>query len=84
MHFTWPKVILDVTPNPTTVYRYQVYRSLLPYFQPGDQSSPLPQNQPTDLTYDDAGVMSSTTAYYYVLRAVNGVGPSATRSGPAV
>ena len=77
VHFTWPKVILDVTPNPTTVYRYQVYRSLLPYFQPGDQSSPLPQNQPTDLTYDDAGVMSSTTAYYYVLRAVNGVGPSA-------
>ena len=77
VHFTWPKVTLDTTPAATTVLRYQVYRSLLPYFEPGDQSSPLPLNQPTGLTYDDLGVVPSTTAYYYVLRAVNAVGPSA-------
>ena len=50
----------------------------MPYFEPGDQSSPLPLNQPTGLVYDDLGVVPSTTAYYYyVLRVVNAVGPSA-------
>ena len=33
--------------------------------------------QPTDSPYNDAGVMSSITSYYYVLRAANAVGPSA-------
>ena len=77
VHFEWPPVTKDVNNNDTTVYKYQVYRSLAPYFQPGDQSSPLPQNQPTGLEYDDVGVMLNTTAYYYVWRAANAVGPSA-------
>ena len=70
MHFTWPKVTLDTNTVTTTVLRYQVYRSLLPYFEPGDQSSLLPLNQPTGLTYDDLGVVPSTTAL--LLRAARG------------
>ena len=77
VRFTWPNVTLDTSPATTTVLRYQVYRSELPYFEPGDGSSPLPKDQPTALTYDDVGVMSSPTAYYYLWRAVNAVGPSA-------
>ena len=77
VRFTWPKVTLDTNNATTTVLRYQVYRSGLPYFEPGDGSSPLPLKQTTALTYDDLGVMLDPTAYYYVWRAVNAVGPSA-------
>ena len=76
LRFTWPKVTLDTNNATTTVLRYQVYRGGLPYFEPGDGTSLLPLDQPTVLTYDDVGVVPSTTAYYYVWRAVNAVGPS--------
>ena len=72
VRFTWPKVTLDTNNATTTVLRYQVYRSGLPYFEPGDGSSPLPKDQPTVSQYDDLGVVPSMTAYYYLWRGQRG------------
>ena len=77
VRLTWPKVTYNVNNRATTATKYQVYRSLQPYFTPGDASSPTPVAEVTATEYMDWGVINDPTAYYDVVRAVNVAGPSA-------
>ena len=74
---TWPQVTQDVDNHATTVLRYQAYRSLKPYFRPGDDSSALPDQQVTGLEYIRAGAIPLPDGEYFIVRAANAVGPSA-------
>jgi streptogramin lyase len=56
---------------------YQVWRSALPYFQPGDASSPTPVQESNATSYVHNGAFTSLTNYYYVVRSVTGGQPSA-------
>lgn len=55
--------------------KYQVFRSSLPYFKPGDWSSPLPLAEPTGASYPD-NVLTQVNVYFYVVKAVS-VAPEA-------
>jgi streptogramin lyase len=56
---------------------YQVWRSALPFFQPGDSSSPTPAQDSTATSYVHGGAFTSTSNYYYVVRSISGGQPSA-------
>ena len=76
VELTWLAVTKDVNNTDTVVTRYQVYRSLKPYFRPGDDSSLLPLAQVSELKYTDWGTIDALDGQFYVVRAVNAVGPS--------
>jgi hypothetical protein len=73
----WDPVTKDVNEADTVVTKYQVYRSLKPYFRPGDESSWLPLAQISETEFSDYGMIEDLNGLYYIVRAVNGVGPSA-------
>ena len=75
---TWLPVQKDKNGEFTWVINYQVFQSDQPYFDP--DPTPVTGNlvkEPTDPDYLHKGVMNSLTNYFYVVRAVNMVGPSA-------
>jgi hypothetical protein len=53
--------------------KYQVFRSSVPYFQPGDLTSTLLLPEPTASPYSDGGVLTQVNAYFYLLKTVNAV-----------
>jgi hypothetical protein len=73
----WAPVTKDVGNADTVVTKYQVYRSLKPYFRPGDDTSLLPLANVTATEFTDWGMINALDGHYYVVRAVNAVGPSA-------
>jgi hypothetical protein len=71
----WLAVTDDGQGHAVTVVRYEVWRSVKPYFVPGDASSPMPVGQPTTPGYSDTGAATDiTTNYAYIVRAVNQYG----------
>lgn len=60
---SWPAV--------TSASNYQVFRSSLPYFKPGDWPTRLPIAEPTGTSYPDTGALTSETPYFYVVKAVS-------------
>ena len=77
---TWDAVTVDMNNNPTTIDEYRVYGSSeTPYFTPSDPDdhllgTPEPET-PTEYTH--LGGSTGTTNWYYLVRAVNVIGPSA-------
>jgi hypothetical protein len=74
---TWEMITSDTLGNPETVYYYIVYRNTSPSFVPGTSDSIGYTVQP-DTTYTDAGALSTTSDYYYLVKAVD---VSRNRSG---
>ena len=70
---SWTQVSVDIYGAPVTVSSYRLWHSLLPYFAPGDASSPNPIYSGPNLTHTDAGVTANANNYFYV---VNAVGPN--------
>ena len=76
----WDAVTVDMNNNPTTIDEYRVYGSSeTPYFTPSDPDdhllgTPEPET-PTEYTH--LGGSTGTTNWYYLVRAVNVIGPSA-------
>jgi hypothetical protein len=68
----WNPVTQDINSNPTTITKYQVYGSQNPYFAP----SGTPLGEPTATEFTHGGGPTDTTNWYYVVRAVNVIGPS--------
>ncbi len=69
---TWNPVTQDINNNPTTISKYQLYGSQSPYFTP----SGTPLGEPTATEFTHGGGPTDTTNWYYVVRAVNVIGPS--------
>jgi hypothetical protein len=74
---SWTQVTTDIIGAPMTVSSYRLWRSLKPYFAPGDTSSPSPLYSGTNRAYTDAGVLANLNNYFYV---VNAVGPNSELS----
>lgn len=73
---SWPAV-------PSAV-KYQVFRSSLPYFKPGDWAGRSPWAEPTGTSYPDSGALTPATPYFYVVKAVSAApeaGPNSNRVG---
>ena len=68
----WGAVSLDMNGNTTTITKYQVYGSQDPYFT----SSGALLGEPTATTFPHTGGATGTTNWYYLVRAVDSVGPS--------
>ena len=62
----------DINNNPTTISKYQLYGSQSPYFTP----SGTLLGEPTATEFTHGGGPTDTTNWYYVVRAVNVIGPS--------
>lgn len=78
---TWPAVLLDIDGNPVVVTTYQVWRSEVPYFAPGDGSSPTPIAEVPTPGYLDPGVLADVTHnYFYIVRAGSSAGLSSSNS----
>ncbi len=63
---------------------YQVFRSSLPYFTPGDWSSPATFSEPADPWATDTGALTPVNAYFYIVKAVDSdpeAGASSNRVG---
>ena len=79
-----PNAVLNWPAVPSTS-KYQVFRSSMPYFTPGDWSSALPLAEPTvspNPEYPD-GVLSQVNAYFYLVKAVSAA-PEASASSNGV
>ena len=68
----WSPVTQDINDNPTTITKYQVYGSQDPLFTPGG----TPLGGPTTTEFTHGGGPTGTTNWYYLVRAVNVIGPS--------
>lgn len=76
-------LVLSWNHSDSYVNKYEVWRSLNPYFNPGDAgSTKLADVVPSggSGTYTDVGVIGNSTNYYYVVRAVNIFGLQSPRS----
>ena len=78
VRLSWLKVTADVNDRFTVVTGYQVFRSTLPFFtpDPGPGTGNLVAAG-LDLFYLDESVAGSAGSYFCIVRAVNGIGPSA-------
>ncbi len=78
VQLSWPAVQTDTNDNFIVVTTYQVFRSSVPYFTP----DPTPgtgnlEYEGPNLTYLHDEAAGSVGMYFYIVRAVNSVGPSA-------
>ena len=78
VQLSWPAVQTDTNDNFIVVTTYQVFRSSVPYFTP----DPTPgtgnlEYEGPNLTYLHDEAAGSVGMYFYIVRAVNSIGPSA-------
>jgi hypothetical protein len=67
-----------------TAANYQLFRSSVPYFTPGDWSSGLlPLPAPTATSYTDTGALTLVNSYFYVVKTVDNT-PSASANSNRV
>ncbi len=69
----WDAVTEDTNNYPTTISEYHVYGSQEPYFSTGALLTP----SPVDTAFTHVGGSTGATNWYYLVRALNGVGESA-------
>ena len=69
----WNPVTWDIKNNPTAILKYQVYGSQDPFFTPSGN----PLGEPTVTEFTHGGGPTGMTNWYYQVRAVNVIGPSA-------
>ncbi len=72
----WDEVTLDVNENLTDITAYRVYGSHDPFFDPAPADL-LGATTDAEFTYTHTGGSTGATNWYYLVRAVNGVGESA-------
>lgn len=76
---TWPAITQDIDTKPIEISHYNVWRSVSPYFVPGDASSPTAfETQETN--YMDNGILINPNGYYYIVTAVAVAGPESDAS----
>jgi hypothetical protein len=76
---SWQPITLDVNDNPVTVTKYEVYRSLSPFFSPS--GAPYAVVDAPATTFPDSGVLADVSQnYYYVVRALSAAGISSADS----
>jgi len=76
---TWNTVATDTLGNPEAMDCYFVYRNTVPSFIPSASDSIGAVVHP-DTAYTDAGVLDSTESYYYLVKAIDGVGQMSEKS----
>jgi fibronectin type 3 domain-containing protein len=71
---TWSRPLVDIYGRPTTVAGYRVYRGTTPGFLPFASPSYAVIDDPARTSFTDAGAASASSAYYYLVTAVDAGG----------